>query len=208
MTVHAKDLSRGEAPDDSSGVPGDEGNKNEQSTVSYETHRKLLSEKKKRDEELDALKKRLGEFESKEKERTEQELKQKEDFKSLLALRDKELQETKSRLTELTTQQVNALKLESFLSAIDGKIDRKYWGHIDLDKIKLNPDSGDVDEMSVTALVDQFKKEYPEIIKVGRAPGLPPNSPQPSGGPLSYEQWLKLPLAEKKKRMAEVMSKE
>jgi hypothetical protein len=87
----------------------------------------------------------------------------------------------------LEVQTTNARKLESFLGTLDGKVDRKYWGHINLDSIVIDPDSGQVDEMSVTKEIERFKKEFPEVIRKPSGPGVPNQSPKPPSGAVSND---------------------
>ena len=163
---------------DASGTPEGSPDQTSQDTVKYETYRKVLSEKKRRDEELSTARDQIATYEADKKTRMETDLAEKEDFKKLLEIRDQELAETRTQLTGLTQQTANSQKLDSFLSSLDGKVDRKYWGHIDLKSIVVDPNSGQVDDMSVTKEIERFKKEYPEVIKTTSGPGVPNASPQ------------------------------
>lgn len=151
-------------------------------TVKYDTYKKVLSEKKRRDDQLKQAQDQIAEFQKAEKERTENELKQKEDYKQLLEMREQEIAELKTGFTTLQAQQQNATKLDSFLGTLDGKVDRKYWGMIDLDKIIIDPETGVADEMSVTKAVEGFKKEYPELVQTKGAPKVSSEAPRPVSG--------------------------
>jgi len=55
-------------------------------------------------------------------------------------------------------------------------------------------------------VVQDVKKNYPELFKTAMPPNI--NSATPGGptkGPLTYEEWLKLPLKEQQKRIGEVI---
>lgn len=158
----------------------------------------LLSEKKKVSEKYKSLEQQL-------KEKQELELKEKEDFKTLVKLREEELQKTKAELETERIQRQQGMKLDAFLSVLDGKVDSKYWGMIDLEKIAINPDSRQIDEMSVAKAVEDFKKTYPELIKTGLAQATPANAPQ-AGDVLTYEKWLTLPAKEQKLRYKEMLA--
>lgn len=159
-------------------------------------NQELLSEKKKVSEKLKT-------FEQLAKEKEEKELKEKEDFKTLVQLREQELEKTKSELEIERTQRMQGMKLDAFLSVIDGKIDSKYWGMIDLEQIKLNPDSKQIDQMSVSQAVEVFKKTYPELIKTNMGQMIPANAPT-NGDILTYDKWLTLPVKEQKARYKEM----
>lgn len=171
---------------------------NKEDKVAYATFQKLLSEKKK-------LKEKLDKIERQETKRRDDELKAKEDYKSLLEVREKEINDLNQKLTDYTTRESSSRKLESFLDSIGGKIQKKFWVHIPLDKVQINPDTGEVDEMSVTKAVEHFRKEYPELIEKQGASKMPNESPKGGGVNLSYEDWLKLPTNEMKKRLKDIV---
>lgn len=174
-------------------------------TVSYETHRKLLSEKKRRDEELAEARAKADQLAADLKAREEKELREKEDFKKLLEIREKELLETKAEAQKLSSTMAEARKLDAFMRSLNGQVPRKYWGMIDTDSIVIDPSTGNVDEMSVGKAVENFRKEFPEIVQVKGAPiGMPTAAPGGSGGTLTMDQWKALPLKEKVARQKDV----
>ena len=167
--------------------------------VSYETYQKLLGEKKKRDLELTEFKKR-------EKDREEQELKQKEDYKKLLALRDEELQQTRSELAQSKSTLENGAKLQAFLDALDGQVDQQYWGLIDLNQVVLNPETGLPEDVSVKKAALEFKTKYGLVIKQANGMKMPNDAPKGNGSVgLSYEEWLKLPAKDMRARLKDVI---
>lgn len=163
-------------------------------------NQELLGEKKKVSEKLKSL-------ETLAKEKEEKELKEKEDYKTLVQLREEELTKTKSELESERFQRQQGMKLDAFLSILDGKVDSKYWGMIDLDKISINPETKQIDQMSVSKAVEDFRKTYPELIKTGQAQIPPANAPS-NGEVLTYEKWLTLPLKEQKARYKELRQNE
>lgn len=181
-------------------LPGNEPPKKE--TVAYETHLKLLDEKKK-------LKERLDSLEAAAKKREEDDLKAKEDFKKIAELKEQEANEFKQKLELVEARERNAIKLDAFLKTLDGKVDQKFWGHVDLDAILVNPDTGELDKMSVAKVVEKFRKEYPEIIQRPGQNQLPNAAAAgASGSKLTYEEWLKLPPKEMAARRNEVRRSE
>jgi seryl-tRNA synthetase len=184
-----------------SGTPADDSATPKKDTVAYETHLKLLGEKKKLQAEVERL--RLEQ-----QEKLEAELKAKEDFKKLAEMKEQEAKEAKQRVSEFEAREKNAMKLDAFLSTLQGTVDKKFWGHIPLDKIVIHPETGEVDMMSVTQTVEWFSKEYYDIVKRAGGPTTPNTAPQGGSSALTYEEWRKLPLAEQKARMKEVMAAE
>lgn len=178
----------------------------ESESISYETHKKLLSEKKKRDEENQALKRQLEDFLAKEKAREEEELKKQKNFEQLLKLREEELQKEREEKNSLRSMAEKGLKRRSFLDAVNGAVDEQYWGLIDLNEIVIDPTTGVPDEQSVQKAAREFEKKYPLVLqKRSGGPRLPGDAPRGSGGKLTYEEWLSLPLKEQKARLKEVM---
>jgi len=176
--------------------------------VAYETHRKLLGEKKREAEKRQQAEAELEKYRTAEKEREEKKLQDNEEFQKLLAIREKERDEYKTKYEAAEARTLEARKLDAFLNTLDGKVDRKFWGHIDLEKVIIDPSTGNIDDMSVTKAVEEFKAEYPEIITTpGKGPGLPPESPKPGTG-ITYEQWLQLPVDEMKARYNEVQQQD
>lgn len=179
---------------------------NPNDAVSYETHRKLLAEKKKAAEELAATRAALDKLEAEKREREEADLKAKEDFKSLLAIREKELNEIKAESEKTKRQVLEARKLDSFLRSVNGVIDRRYWGLIDTDQIIVDPTTGEIDPLTVTKAAEAFRQTYPEIVAApGRSIGMPTAAPTGGRVGLTYKDWLALPANEMAKRRKEVI---
>lgn len=166
-------------------------------TVSYETYSKVLGEKKKVAEKLEALEAQL-------KQKVETELKEKEDYKKLLELREKELNESKSKLGEFETTFTNSQKMQAFLKHIPGELEQDYWQLIDLDKITINPDTKKPDEASVMAYAKEFSDKFKKVIQSPVNQKLPNNAVDQTNSNLTYESWLKMPLDEKKKHQKQI----
>jgi len=176
-----------------------EGNEPKRDLVAYETYQKAVDEAKK-------AKERARKLEADAKEREEADLRAKEDYKKIAELREQEAKAAKEELALVKAREQNAVKLDAFLSTLDGKVDRKFWGHINLSQILIDPETGDVDQMSVAKEVDRFRKEYFEIIQKPGQNQLPNAAPQPGGVQqyIAYDEWKKLPLKEQKARYAEM----
>ena len=169
-------------------------------TVSYESYHKLLGEKKKRDAEL-------AEYRKKEKDAEELKLKQSEEWKKLLELREQELQKERDEKTALKTTLEAGSKLQAFLKCIDGQVDQQYWGLVDLDNIVLNPETGLPDETSVKNAALDFQNKFALVIKKQNGISMPNQSPKGDSVNLSYDEWLKLPVKEKREKLKFVINK-
>lgn len=160
-------------------------------SVAYETYRKVLSEKKKRDSELKDALDRLNHYETAAKTRAEEELKSKDEWKKLLDIREAELLETKSKLSGLFEQQVNTAKLTTFFDALDGKVHKKYWDKIPLDQIVLDESAGEIDRASVQKAIESFKKEYPEVIMSEAGPRVSAVAPSTAAKDTKEDMYIK-----------------
>lgn len=161
-------------------------NKQEPKSVSYETHSRLLNQKKKADEELEVLR-------NEKKQRDEDDAKKRGDYEALLKSREEELAKVKGDYNALNSRIMDARKLTAVISAAGSPIDPKWHGLIDTSKVLVNPETGDVDNMSATKVIEDLRKQWPEMFAKPSAPQLPANAPQGNGaGKISRAEWLKL----------------
>lgn len=169
--------------------------------VSYETYKKAV-------DDLKRWKSQAEELEGAKKAQEEEALKKKGDLAKLLELREKELAELKESQAYMEQTLTDGSKLDTFLDsmkAAHGTIPKHYWGLVDLSSIVIDPNTGMPDPGSVKEQVTAFAQQYPEVISPVNGKGsLPGESAKRTDSELSYEQWLKLPLAEKRKRIKEV----
>lgn len=166
--------------------------------VSYDTYQKVLNEAKK-------AKAKLAEIESQKKADREKELRAQENFKLLVEEREKELNETKQKLTTYEQNYQNAQKLNAVLASLNGEVDEQYWGLIDLSKIAVDPETGSPDKTSAAKYAKEFSSKFSLVVKKPASAKIPADAANGNGKGLSYEEWSKLPPAEMKKRMSEVM---
>jgi hypothetical protein len=190
---------------DTSGKPDDS---SDDKRPSYESHQKLLSEKKaiqekarRLEEENAEFKRKSDELSRKHQDDERKKLEDKEQFKDLYAKARDELAAKESQLSNLMKSQVDARKMGSFLDAVKGEIPRQYWGLVDLEKIALDGDK--IDEFSVQKYVEEFRETYKDIVKPKDTRRLPTDSPpaDDSVSSLTYDQWLKLPAKQKEQKI-------
>lgn len=176
-------------------------------TVKYETYSKVLSEKKKRDEENEALKTRVAEFEAKELERQEAEAKAKGDFETQLKLEREKNAKLEQSHKSLQTTVVNGQKRAAFLGMVNGDVDEAFWSLIPLDSIALDKSTGMPDEASVKKAVELFETKYARVIVKDSGVTLPNEAARGGSTTLSYDQWMQLPDEQKAERMKDVDKK-
>lgn len=172
-------------------------NQNSADTVSLETHRKLLDEKKK-------MQKKLEEVETAQKARAEKELREKEQYKELLETREKEFEELKSKLTASESEKQDIKKMGSFLKSVNAEIPEQYWGLIDLDSIVVD-DNGSIDQITLKKAVKDFQTKFPEIVKPKKKPNMPNEAANGGSGKLTYDEWMALEYKDQLKRQKDVV---
>jgi len=200
------DQKQSNANDDASGGSNaDDATGGKKDSVAYETYRKVLNEKKSRDQALSEAQRKIEEYEQEQRAREEKELRDKEEFKKLLDIREKELADIKAKLTGIESNVRESRKLDAFLNTLNGTVPREYWGLINIDDIVLNPETNEIDETSVASAVEKFTKSHARLIdRPGQKTGLPNEAPA-GNEPLTYQEWLNLPAKDMAKRLKDVI---
>lgn len=169
--------------------------------VSFETHRKLLSEKKKLQEQQREALEKLKQYEAERKAREKKELEARGEFQKIAQNAEERAKELEAQLNEVLENQRGQRKLAAVLKALPGDVANKYWDLIPFSDVVINPDTDQVDEMSVTKAVDKFIATYPEVIQKPGQQGFSMQAPKGIGssGRIAREEWLKLSPKEMKK---------
>jgi hypothetical protein len=177
----------------SGGANGQNGQQQDQqpTTVAYDTHRRLLDEKKK-------VQKRADDAEAKLKEIEDEKLKASGDYQKML---DAEKERNRILAEENASHKKvrqDARKMNAFLKAVGSTLDDKWLRQIDLEKISFLEGTDEVDQMSVTTQVNNFKQEWPEAFRSNSA--MPPaNAPDGKVTKLTRADFAKLPPKEQRK---------
>jgi hypothetical protein len=174
------------APVEQSGQPvaAPESQTDGKSTIAYDTHRKLLDEKKKVQAQLDQLLREKTE-------RDEAEARKRGDFEALLKAREDELSKERAARQELSERITQGRKLNAVIDALGGNVDQKWLRLIDTDDVVVNPETGEVDQMTVARAAESLKKQWPEMLR--KTAALPNAAPAGNGGGIiSRAEWLKL----------------
>jgi len=166
--------------------------------VDYTSYQKLLSEKKKLQKEFEKIK-------ADSEQRKTQELETQQRYKELYESVQTEKAQLEDKVKEHETRWQDAIKINAFNETLGEtrKIDSKYLGFIDTSKIIIDADTNKVDPVSVQKEVDRVTNVYPEIVR-STVTNTMPNSAPNSRGTLSYQEWLKLPPDEMKRRRKEL----
>jgi hypothetical protein len=181
-------------PNDNSGA-GDSGGKPQ--VVSYETHQRLLKEKK-------SMAEKLSQLEAEKKLQFEQKLRENEQYKTLAEQKEAEAKDWQARFTKLDTTLNETVKLRSFMDLLPGQVPKKYWDLIDLSDVPMDQDSKEPDQSILQKKAKEFATAFPEVIQRASNVRLSNEAPRGASTRLTYEEWTKLPLAEQKARMKDV----
>lgn len=164
-----------------------------QDKVSYETHRRLLDEKKREQAARKQLEAELEMFRAKEKQIEEEKLKQTGEYQKLLQLREEENKKLKSELDSFENRFKRAAKMNAFIKAAGTELDDKWLQLVDVDSIAVRPDDNEIDMMSLQSSVETFRKTWPEAFKPKGSP-IPADMPNGQGH-ITESEWRKLPKA-------------
>jgi len=172
---------------------------------------RILEESKKYKEGYQSFKTKQDEVDQQRRADEEARLIKEGQFSTIIEQREgriNELEESlnslKSEVDSRDTAIVNFKKAAAFERALGGKMKKDaYWNHVDFDSIAVNPENGSIDPLSLEKAANNFVEDFKELVDYGNAANLPNGAPKGTGK-LTYEQWQKLPLAEKRKRMNEV----
>lgn len=199
-----KDESSSGTHDPAASGAGDQDKKKE--TVLYDTHLKVLNEKKifqekanKLEEELDSIRK-----EKADKERAE--LEQQGNWKKLLEEERVKAQKLQADHEGLLNTLKEASKRKAVLRYVSGKVPDEVVGALlSVEGVAVNED-GSVNEDTAKMVAQEFEKKYPYVVlrdnKNGQLPGHAASGT--SSQKLSYKEWLQLDTKEMKKRSNEV----
>lgn len=203
-------------PNGASGTPeenpeGNSGNQNanpaggKPDTVSRRAYEKALSEKRTAQE-------RLRKLEADEDDRKKADLERDGDLTQKVEYYKGKVEESQTQITDLNTKLEGhdkrwqaASKLSAFREALPGPLKSEgYWDLVDTSKIIIDPE-GNIEQSSVKKYVDEFTAKYPDTIQKTSHPNSPNNYPNGSTqGALTFVEWEKLPLKERKARVGEL----
>lgn len=192
---------------------GDDQNKSNQDMVSYDSYKKVLGQyknSKQKIENLESQLQELSEFKDKFSEIEEAKLKEEGNWTKLLEQREEKIKSLNEQMQSLNEENSkykknldDMIKLNAFTNAIDGKLKKQeYYNFIDTDRIVINPETGTIDEDSLSKYANEFTNSFKELISFNNSK-LPNDAPGGSQK-LTYEEWRNLPLEEKKKRQGDV----
>lgn len=183
---------------------GDQGEKNTKDTVQYDTYQRVLSEKKKRDQEVKDLRTKLNEFETNSLEAKGELQKLNDQLKKQVS----ELNMEKDRLSKSfawnsVQSQIKAVAAQSGCVDMEALVKLGDWSTVEVDQ------DFKVDESQVKMAIETSQKKYPYLFKK-QVPGVKDKSPSNSdpSSHLSKKDLTKLSAEQLKAAYAKARTKE
>lgn len=170
--------------------------------VAYDTHRKLLSQRKKDQEKLAAIEAELESYRAEEQKRELKKLEDKGEYEKILSSYKEENSRLKNQIDEGKRRSVESAKLQAFVNSLPGKLrNQQYLAFVDTNEIAVDPETNTVDEVSLKRTVDDFLRDHSSLIEPEKveAPRLPNRSSERTTitNEMSNEEKLKLALTAK-----------
>lgn len=135
----------------------------------------------------------------------EDKLKEKEEWKTIAETREQEVGDWKTKYEAKDKDWSNAVKLDSFLKALPGELKSQYYALVDIDKIILNPDSGQPEPTSVEKYAKEFAETFTDVFAPRVKAGLPQHASQPDSGGITIEQYRQMSSKEMKENAPQIM---
>lgn len=189
-------------PENTSGDP----EKKDPETVRYETHRKLLGEKKEVQEQNRKLQAELERIRAEQEEKENKELEAQGNFKKLLEQAQGELKKEKEEKSSILKEIQDARKKQAILKNITGVVPHKIHMLLPVDMVTLD-ESGTPEETSAKSAAQFFEQEYAFAIQRDQKNGGLPDEEAKGGGAKipTYEEWLQLPVAKQRALMPDMI---
>ncbi len=209
----------------SGGDPADHGGggsqnpSGEERTVSYKSYQKLLGEKKRLQDRLTELQNTRSkpasgddDDDTADDEGVQNPPPNRRDDANSRRLKVKDnrikdletqLAESNNQISQFKRRQEVSDKVDALLEAIPGEVPRKYLQLLPINDLVVDPETGEIDPVSLKQTVKKFMGEYGEVIKT-KPNGMPNTSP--NGGSnkgITLEAWQKMPFEEQKKHKYE-----
>jgi hypothetical protein len=150
--------------------------------VSYETHKKLLGQRKKDLERLGSMEAELESIRKEKAREEEEKLTEQGKYKELLAKKEAELDEVRTRELAREKDLMDAHKLNAFREKLPSRIIHPdYYSHVNLDSIKLDSETRTIDDSSLNDTVNLFLKNHSSLLEKSDSKELPNQAPQGTG---------------------------
>lgn len=172
--------------------------------VSYETHKKLLSQRKADQAKAKDLEEKYNALLAEKQANEEQALAEQGKFKEMFEKERQQSQILQDQMREAANRELK-FKKEIALKSMLGTLKKDdYLVFADINAIQLS-DDGQIDIESVKEVAEKFQNDHPHLL-LQESASLPNGAPKPpNSNKLSYAEWVQLPAKEQKARMKDVV---
>lgn len=157
-------------------------------SVSYDSFKKLLGEKKAVAEKARAAEQKAAELEARIAAQEEQKAIQNKEFEKLYQAEKAQRARAEERAQAEAAKHSSFVKKQLFIQAVGGLRKPEYLNFVDLDRVEIAENGEPVAE-SLQAYVAEFQSKFPELVKEKQSKaGLPASAPSNKGVPLSEDK--------------------
>lgn len=138
----------------------------ESNSVDYKSYKKLLTERKNDKQKMNDLTSELESFRSKERDENETKAAEAGQWDQLKNGYQERINSLETKLQTKVKQEQESVKLHAFLENVPGKIsNNRYLDLIDIEEIAIDPETLEVDPISLESTVSKFVTQFPEVIR-------------------------------------------
>jgi predicted nuclease with TOPRIM domain len=137
------------------------------------------------------------------KAKQEETLKQQGEYKRLWEEEQKSKAELSEKLKKKEEKELALRKIDVVMQELGVPLAKaEYWNFMDLGKIPVDEATQDIDRNIAKQVASDFMRDFPELLS--KKPGKMPSDAATGSKVLTHEEWIKLPLAEKRLRLKDV----
>ncbi len=189
--------SSGGAADPSTGGASGEPIKDDKAFLALKAEKKALADK------LAEANSKLEKLDADSKLKQEEVLKQQGEYKKLYEEEQKSKNELTLKLKAKEAKELALRKVDVVMQELGAPLVKpEYWDFVDLARIPVDETTNDIDRNVAKQVANDFILKFPELL--AKKAGKVDNTAGASAKALSHEDWVKLPLAEKRLRLKDV----
>lgn len=178
----------------------------ENDKVAYETYKKVLKQYKQTKAQLEEYSSQVSELKARQESEEVERLEKQKEFQKLYEAEKSRAEKLAAEKQALESSVTLDKKRAALKAELGGVKKEDYLSLASIDAIKVGPD-GSIDSESLKEVANTFREQYPDVL-VGSNSLLPNKAAGSAPAKLTHDQWVKLPLHEKKARYHEVFTKE
>lgn len=168
------------------GAGDDDDSEGNERPVSYPTYNRTLTQLKNAKTQKQELAEENARLKAELEGRDRAKLEEQGDYQKLLSAErerakalEVEASAHKQKLNEFVKRETDARKFVAFVDALGVDIDRELASYlVNLDEIAMDPDSGEVDKVTLSRYAESFRKKWPKVVAMSvPGAGLPNGKP-------------------------------